>query len=89
MSLSRRSKTLSNQTPHSEHYQRSTIEPWDVVDAWFVDFPSCPSTAYYLGNALKYMARAGHKEEQSIVKDLEKCLAYVKKALEVERGYEV
>lgn len=33
------------------HYNFSDLQPWDVIDAWGVD--------YYLGNVLKYICRAG------------------------------
>ena len=36
-----------------EHYTRTDIEPIDVIERWGLGFN--------LGNALKYIARAGHK----------------------------
>ncbi len=35
------------------HYTRTKIEPIDVIETWRLGFN--------LGNALKYIARAGHK----------------------------
>jgi transposase-like protein len=57
------------------HYSYSNIQPWDVIDAWGLD--------YYLGNVLKYICRAGKKEPERLV-DLNKALHYLRKAVELE-----
>ena len=59
-------------------------QPWDVITDWGLDF--------LLGNALKYIARAGHKQQagmtmkQSEEQDLLKAIEYLQKRLEVLRG---
>ena len=56
------------------HYCFSDLQPWDVIDAWGVD--------YYLGNVLKYICRAGRKEPERLV-DLNKALHYLQKEVEL------
>ena len=38
-------------TERNEHYKKSKIQPWDVIDDHELNF--------YLGNAIKYVLRAG------------------------------
>jgi hypothetical protein len=56
------------------HYSFSDLQPWDVIDAWGVD--------YYLGNVLKYICRAGRKSPDRLV-DLNKALHYLQKEVEL------
>ena len=59
-------------------------QPWDVITDWDLDF--------LLGNAVKYIARAGRKQQagmtmkQSEEQDLTKAIEYLQKRLEVVRG---
>lgn len=53
------------------HYARAGIEPIEAIECWGLDF--------HLGNALKYIIRAGHKAEESRVKDLVKALWYLRR----------
>lgn len=57
---------------HPPHYKHGGIEAIDVIEAWHLDF--------HLGNALKYIARAGHKE--SGVEDIQKARWYLQRWLE-------
>lgn len=50
-----------------KHYTDTAIEPIEVIEAW--------NLGYNLGNSLKYMARAGKKDDRG--KDLEKALNYL------------
>jgi hypothetical protein len=56
------------------HYCFSDLQPWDVIDAWGLD--------YYLGNVLKYICRAGRKSPDRLV-DLNKALHYLQKEVEL------
>lgn len=61
------------------HYTRVKPEPIDVIEGW--------GLGYRLGNALKYISRAGHKGDA--VTDLRKAIWYLErevKALESARG---
>jgi hypothetical protein len=55
------------------HYTRSEIEPIDAIEAWALGFN--------LGNAVKYIARAGYKGDR--LEDLKKAAWYV--AREISR----
>lgn len=58
-------------------YYQLTPEPIEVIQGWGLDF--C------LGNVIKYVARAGHKEGESRDKDLHKAMNYLRMELEDER----
>lgn len=53
------------------HYQ-AAIQPWEIIDAWEMDF--------YEGNALKYLLRYRFKGKP--LEDLEKLEHYIKKMKE-------
>lgn len=60
---------------HPKHYNTSDIEVWDAIAAWNLDF--------FLGNVVKYAARAGKKPGESAVSDLLKARNYLDKKIEV------
>ena len=61
---------------HPDHYQTSAgLEAIDVIDSFFHD-------NFHLGNAFKYIARAGRKGDY--VEDLRKSIWYINR--EVERN---
>lgn len=55
---------------HPAHYQSKGIEAIDVIDAFDLDF--C------LGNAIKYILRAGRKDKETKLQDIEKAMWYLK-----------
>ena len=55
-----------------EHYNYSKIQPKDVIRAWGLNFN--------LGSAVKYIARAGHKDD--IIQDLSKAIQFIQFELE-------
>lgn len=57
------------------HYARLFPEPITVINAWGLGFN--------LGNAVKYIARAGHKDDRE--QDLRKAIRYLEIELECER----
>ena len=59
---------------HPEHYMRETgFEVIDVIEAWHLDFS--------LGNAVKYIARAGKKDPTKRKQDLEKAIWYIERTI--------
>ena len=60
------------QTTGPNYYKRGTIEPWDFIRDQGLN--------YHLGNAVKYIARAGHKDSK--VEDLEKAIHYLQNELQ-------
>lgn len=55
-----------------EHYNYSKIQPKDVIRTWGLNFN--------LGSAVKYIARAGHKDD--IIQDLSKAIQFIQFELE-------
>jgi hypothetical protein len=57
---------------HPAHYTAGRkIEPIDVIEDW--------ELGYHLGNALKYISRAGRKEGSSFVVDISKAIWYLER----------
>ena len=57
---------------HPPHYTRGSIEVWDFIRD--------QGLSYHLGNAIKYICRAGHKEDYA--KDLLKAIHYLENEIE-------
>jgi hypothetical protein len=64
---------VNSSKTNPDHYRRGTIEPWDFIASQEMDF--------LLGNAVKYIARAGHKPGESAKDDIEKAITYLQKKL--------
>ena len=56
-----------------EHYNQK-IEPWDVIEAWGLDF--------WEGNAIKYICRAGKKKNTPALDDYKKAITYLEYCIE-------
>ena len=67
---------------YDEHYKNLNPQPIEVIENWGLDF--------HLANVLKYISRAGKKEGESELKDLEKAKVYlerkIEKLIDVEGG---
>jgi hypothetical protein len=60
---------LSN-IEHPSHYRKNSgYEAIDVIDAWNLGFS--------LGNAVKYICRAGIKDKNRVIEDLRKAVWYI------------
>lgn len=55
-----------------KHYKRLSPEPIDVIDAWELNFSR--------GNVIKYVARAGYKDDE--LADLEKAKYYIQREID-------
>ena len=53
------------------HYKDKAMQPWDIIDAWELNF--------YAGNVVKYILRYRHKDG---LKDLQKARHYIDKLIE-------
>lgn len=58
------------------YYKRGSIEVWDFIRDQDLN--------YHLGNAIKYIARAGHKEDA--ISDLSKAIHYLENEREFLRA---
>ena len=61
-------RIMSN-VEHPAHYNIGKIEVIDAINEWQLDFD--------LGNVVKYVARAGHKDPTKTVEDLKKARFYL------------
>ena len=61
---------------HPNHYggKDNVYEAIKVIDAWDLD------KDFYLGNAVKYLSRAGKKD--NVVQDFKKAVWYIEKKIE-------
>ena len=59
---------------HPEHYRPGTYEAIKVIRAWNLGFS--------LGNAIKYISRAGRKDPSKNIEDLEKAVWYLREEIE-------
>ena len=55
------------------HYTRGVIEVWDFIRDQQLN--------YHLGNAIKYICRAGYKSSESKEEDLKKAIHYLENEL--------
>jgi hypothetical protein len=69
--------TLPGTALRPSHYggANSTYEVFNVLEAWGLD------KDFYLGNVIKYIARAGKKDSTKELEDLEKAEVYLKRRI--------
>ena len=63
-----------NKINHPKHYNSGKFEVIDVIEDWKLNF--------HLGNAVKYIARAGKKPGSDFKEDLEKAIWYLQRELD-------
>ena len=67
---------ITDNVNHPNHYcEGRKYEPWDVIVDWELD--------YLTGSAVKYLSRAGRKNPDKEVEDLQKAIAYIEKRIKV------
>ena len=67
------------QVNHPDHYggENNPYEAIKVIEAWKPDF--------HIGNAIKYLARAGKKGSDKEIQDLEKARWYISRKIQLLR----
>jgi hypothetical protein len=65
-----------NKIDHPEHYNSGTIE--------VIDFIEDQRLGFHLGNAVKYISRAGRKDDA--LEDLRKAEWYIRRKIEIMGG---
>lgn len=63
---------------HPAHYTQGGIETIQVIEAW--------GLGYNLGNAVKYISRAGKKDPEKTVEDLKKARWYLDREIKRREG---
>src|ERR1044072_7101716 len=66
---------MAGTVDHPSHYAGNGIEVIDAIEAWELNF--------HLGNAIKYIARAGKKGDRT--EDLQKAAWYLQREIERAR----
>lgn len=59
---------------HPSHYTPGKYEVINVIEAWDLDF--------HLGNAIKYISRAGKKDPTKTKEDLRKAIWYIERYIQ-------
>ena len=59
---------------HPYHYRPRTYDAINVINAWKLNFS--------LGNAVKYICRAGHTDPNKELEDLKKALFYIQSEID-------
>lgn len=62
---------------HPSHYTDGRIEVIDYIED--------KNLSYHLGNAVKYISRAGKKDQSKFVEDLEKAIWYIRRSIKVHQ----
>lgn len=60
---------------HPAHYNAGKIEVIEAIEDWML--------SYHLGNAVKYIARAGKKDPGRVIEDLQKAVWYLNRRIEL------
>ena len=63
---------------HPDHYTDGGIETIDFIEA--------KKLPYHLGNAVKYISRAGKKDTEKTVEDLKKAVWYINRYISKLEG---
>lgn len=67
-------KSPASRVDHPSHYNSGKIEVIDAIEDWNLNFSR--------GNAVKYVARAGLKEKETEIEDLEKAIWYIQREIQ-------
>lgn len=68
---------MSDQVMHPQHYNSGKFEVIEVIEDQGLGF--------HLGNSIKYICRAGKKNPDKYVEDLEKAIWYLRRAIEITK----
>jgi hypothetical protein len=68
---------IGDNVHHPPHYNQGKIE--------VIEFIEDKELGFHLGNAVKYIARAGRKDPAKYVEDLEKAIWYIRRRIELKK----
>ena len=66
---------MNDAVNHPSHYTDGGIETIDFIEA--------KKLPYHLGNAVKYISRAGKKDQNKNIEDLQKAVWYIERYIKV------
>ena len=67
-------ETTNDTINHPSHYTDGKIETIDYIED--------KNLSYHLGNAVKYISRAGKKDKDTYIQDLQKAIWYLNREIE-------
>jgi hypothetical protein len=70
-------KTMSEQVNHPSHYNQGRFEVIEIIEDQQLNF--------HLGNAIKYICRAGKKDPAKTEEDLKKAIWYINRYIEFQK----
>lgn len=70
-----KAEALDDPVEHPKHYTDGGIEVIDYIEA--------KGLGYHLGNAVKYISRAGRKDPAKTIEDLEKAVWYIQRKIKL------
>lgn len=73
----------SDNVDHPSHYKEGGLEAIDVINAY-----SHVRGSFALGNAVKYILRAGRKDPSKYVEDLKKAIWYLQNEVDWRENHE-
>lgn len=69
---------MNDAVNHPSHYTDGGIETIDFIEA--------KKLPYHLGNAIKYVSRAGKKDQNKTIEDLQKAVWYIERYIKLLEG---
>jgi hypothetical protein len=69
---------MNDAVNHPSNYTDGGIETIDFIEA--------KKLPYHLGNAIKYISRAGKKDQNKTIEDLQKSVWYIERYIKVLEG---
>ena len=69
---------MSDMVNHPSHYTDGGIETIDFIEA--------KNLPFHLGNAVKYISRAGKKCPENTIEDLQKAVWYINRYISILEG---
>jgi len=66
---------MNDNVNHPSHYCTGKIEVINYIED--------KNFGYHLGNAIKYISRAGHKDKSKTIEDLEKAVWYINRYIQL------
>jgi hypothetical protein len=68
---------MSEQVNHPKHYNQGKFEVIEIIEDQQPNF--------HLGNAIKYICRAGKKNKDKTIEDLQKAIWYINRYIEIQK----
>jgi len=68
---------MTEQVNHPKHYNQGKFEVIEIIEDQQPNF--------HLGNSIKYICRAGKKNKEKTIEDLQKAIWYINRYIEIQK----